>query len=89
MVIPNKVSAVLDVICIRWIDTTSGVLVLSNRWHSTGLGFVWLLSNQLKTFVKTKVFNSEMLVGMSRKGVCRQHSLQYHFLCIHKIGQSY
>ena len=64
MVIPNRVSAVLDVICIQSMDTTSELLVLSNRWHLPGLAFIWLLPNQLKTFVEISC-NSEMTVGMS------------------------
>ena len=64
MVIPNRVSAVLDVICIPSIDTASGLLVLSHRWHLPGLAFIWLLPNQLKTFVEISC-NSEMTVGMS------------------------
>ena len=64
MVIPNRVSAVLDVICIPSIDTTSGLLVLSNRWHLPGLAFIWLLPDPLKTFVDIPC-NSEMTVEMT------------------------
>ena len=78
------------VICTASIDTNSGVLVLYNRSHWTGLAFIWL-SNQLKAFVEIAC-NSEMTVGMSvaqENGLCCQHSLQYHFICIYEIGQSY
>ena len=64
MVIPNRVSAVLNVTCIPSIDTTSGLLVLSDKWHLLGLAFRWLLPNQLKTFVEIAC-KSEMTVGMS------------------------
>ena len=64
MVIPNTVSAVLDVICILSIDANSGLLVLSNRRHLPGLAFIWLLPNQLKTFDEISC-NSEMTIGMS------------------------
>ena len=79
------------VICIASIDTTSGVLVLNNRSHWAGLAFIWWLKTQLKAFVEI-ARNSEMTAGMSvphENGLCRQHSLQYHFLCIYDIGQSY
>ena len=69
MVIPNPISAVLDVIYILPIDTISGHLVLSNKWHLLGLSFIWLLPNQLKTFVDicnwNFACNSEMTVEMS------------------------
>ena len=89
MVKPNKDSAVLDVICIASIDTTLGDLVLSNRSHWTGLEFIWLLPNQLKTFAEVAC-NSEMTVGMSvahENGLCHQHNLQYDLFYIHKVGQ--
>ena len=86
MVKPNKDSAVLDVICIASIDTTLGDLVLSNRSHWTRLEFIWLLPNQLKTFAEVTC-NSEMTVVMSaahENGLCRQHSLEYHFFAFIK-----
>ena len=52
MVIPYRVYVVLDVICIPSIDTTSGLLVLSNRWHLPGLAFIWLLPNKVKTAIQ-------------------------------------
>ena len=64
MVTPNRVSAVLDVIYIPSMDTTSVLLVISNRWHLPRLAFIWLLPNQLKTVVEISR-NSEMTVGMS------------------------
>ena len=64
MVILEKVSAVVDVICIWSINTTSVILVLSKRWYLPGLAFIWLLLNQLKTFFK-KACNREMTVGMT------------------------
>ena len=36
MMIPNKVSAVLEVIVVPLIDTTWGVLKLSNKWDFPG-----------------------------------------------------
>ena len=66
MVIPNRVSEALDVICIPSMDTASGFLVLSNRWHLSGLTLIWLLPNQLKTFVETPC-NSEITVGILLK----------------------
>ena len=79
------------VICIASTGTTSGVSVLDNRSHWTGLAFIWWLANQLKAFVEIAC-NLEMTVGISvahENVLCRQHSLQYPFLCIYEIGQSY
>ena len=51
MMIPNKVSAVLEDFVVPLIDTTWGVLELGNKWHFPGWALIWLLSNQLKSFV--------------------------------------
>ena len=52
MMMPNKVSAVLEVIVVSLIDTTLGVLQLSNKWHFSGWALIRLLSNQVKSFVE-------------------------------------
>ena len=83
------------VICIASTGTTSGELDWTElafiEEHWTGLAFIWWLANQLKAFVEIAC-NLEMTVGMSvahENVLCPQHSLQYHFLCIYEIGQSY
>ena len=48
MMIPNKVSAGLEVIAVTSIDATK----ISNKWHFPGLTFIWLLSNQWKSFAE-------------------------------------
>ena len=39
MVIPNRVSTVVDVICIPSMDTASGLLVLGSDWHLPTIGY--------------------------------------------------
>ena len=63
MMIPTKVSAVLEGIIFPLIHNTWWVLELSNKWHFPGWVLIRLLSNQLKTFAEVTC-NSELTVGM-------------------------
>ena len=47
MTIPRKASALLEVVVVPPIDTTWGILDLSNKKHIPRLVFIWLLSNKL------------------------------------------
>ena len=48
MMIPNKFSAMLEVIVVPPLHTIWGVLELSNKWQFPGLAFIWFIIKPVK-----------------------------------------
>ena len=50
IVIPKRVSSMLDVICISSIDATPVLLVLNNRRNFSWIGFHMIIAKPIKDF---------------------------------------